>query len=311
VYGGFDRGIVNSFSPQREKVSTKADQLHSGIIHGTVLAPSESGPHPAVVIIAGSGPTDRDGNSAVLAGPNNSLRLLAEGLAERGIASVRYDKRGIAESAAAAPREEDLRFEAYVADAGAWVEQLRADETFASVSVVGHSEGSLIGMLAAEQADAHAFVSVAGVAQRGSDVLRDQLQDQLPPDLWTESDRILTALEAGETVGDVPDELVSLFRPTVQPYLISWFQYVPAEELALLQVSVLIAQGTTDLQVPVAEAEALHAAKPDAELLVVDGMNHVLKRVSADPAQQQASYSDPSLPVVEELVESVARFVAQ
>lgn len=282
----------------------------TGTIHGTLLLPTGPGPHPVALLIAGSGPTDRNGNSALLPGANNSLKLLAEGLAGRGIASVRYDKRGIRESAGAGPREEDLRFDTYADDAGAWVRQLRADSRFSSVTVVGHSEGSLVGMLATRGARADAFISIAGVARRASKVLRDQLRPQLPPELWEESERILAALEVGQTIDSVPDELLPLYRPSVQPYLISWFRYMPAEEIAQLVVPVLIVQGTTDMQVSVVEAEALKRAKPDAGLLIVDGMNHVLKLVPTDPARQQASYSDPTLPVAPELVERTARFIA-
>jgi uncharacterized protein len=300
-------------APPADDYATERVQLETdtGKLHGTLLVPRQAGPYPALVIVAGSGPTDRDGNSAALAGPNNSLRLLAEGLAKRGVASVRYDKRGVAESAAAGPREEDLRFEAYVADAAAWLNRLQTDERFASASVVGHSEGSLVGMLAMKQVGGDAFVSIAGVARRASDVLRDQLRNQLTPDLLAESERILAALEAGQTAGNVPVELAALYRPSVQPYLISWFRYVPAEELAGLDARVLVVQGTTDIQVGIAEADGLRAAKPDAELLIVEGMNHVLKHVPAEPARQQASYTDPSLPVDENLLQAVTRFVVR
>ena len=300
-----DHGLVaDGYTTEPVRLATS-----TGTLHGTLVVPAEGGRHAVILIIAGSGPTDRDGNNSILAGPNNSLRLLAEGLAKRGVASLRYDKRGIAESAAAGLREEDVRFDTHVADAAAWLERIQTDERFASASVVGHSEGSLVGMLAMKQVGGHTFVSVAGVARRGSEVLRDQLRNRLSPDLWAESERILAALEAGETVGGVPDALAGLYRPSVQPYLLSWFRYVPADELATITVNVLIAQGTTDTQVSISEAEALHAAKPDAELLILEGVNHVLKRVPAEPARQQASYSDPSLPVDEALVAAVARFV--
>jgi fermentation-respiration switch protein FrsA (DUF1100 family) len=140
-------------------------------------------------------------------------------------------------------------------------------------------------------------------------LIRTQLRPQLPAELWAESERILAALEAGNTTDSVPPSLAVLYRPSVQPYLISWFRYDPASEIAQLQVPVLIVQGTTDIQVTVAEAEALGRAKPDAELVVLEGMNHVLKLVPADPAKQQASYSDPSLPVAPELIDRIAAFV--
>lgn len=281
----------------------------TGVVHGSLLHPATRGPVPVVLIIGGSGPTDRNGNSAILPGQNNSLQLLARQLAVRGIASVRYDKRGVAESASSGPSEADLRFDTYVADAAAWIRQLDADPRFSTITVLGHSEGSLIGMLAARQAGAHAFVSVAGIARRASEVLRDQLRPKLSPELWEQNERILLRLEAGQGADSLPPVLLSLYRPGVQPYIISWLRYTPTREIARLSMPVLVVQGTTDTQVAVQEAQALHKAKPDAELVIVEGMNHVLKEVPADPMRQQASYLDPSLPISPVLVERVAAFV--
>ncbi|MEZ5319601.1 MAG: alpha/beta fold hydrolase [Vicinamibacterales bacterium] len=282
----------------------------TGVLAGTLLVPASPARPPVVLIIAGSGPTDRDGNSAGLPGKNDSLRMLAEALATRGIASLRYDKRGIGQSAKAvsAEGESGLRFEHYVDDAARWIVMLRNDARFPIVGVVGHSEGSLIGMLAARMARADAFVSVAGVARRASLVLRDQLAPQLSavPALGEQSERILKALEAGETAGDVPPALLSLYRPSVQPYLISWFRYDPAAEIAKLMVPVVILQGTTDIQVSVDEAKALAAAKPDATLRIVDGMNHIMKHVSGGRAEQIPTYSDPSLPIVADVPDAIA-----
>ncbi len=285
----------------------------TGKIHGTQLVPkSLSGanrPQPVVLILAGSGPTDRNGNSTLLPGANNSLKMLAEGLADRGIASVRYDKRGVGASISAGSQEADLRFENYVDDAAAWIRQLQADRRFSSVTVIGHSEGSLIGMLAAKKTRANGFVSIAGPARNAADLLGDQLRPQLPKDLFSESEKILNSLRRGQTVATIPNQLQILYRPTVQPYLISWFRYTPSQEIKGLTMPVLITQGTTDIQVPVAEAKALKLAKPQGELVIVEGMNHVLKAVPLDPAQQTAAYSDPNLPVVPKLVESINKFV--
>lgn len=283
-------------------------ETEDGTVHGSLNLPGAGPPVPVALIIAGSGPTTRDGNVQGMPG-NNAYRLLAEALAERGIASVRYDKRGVGESAGAAGSEADLRFEHYVEDAAGWIRLLAADPRFSRVTVIGHSEGSLIGMIAAQQADADAFVSVAGVARNAADLLLDQLAAALPAPLMAQSEEILAELEAGRTVEDVPGELFVVFRPSVQPYLISWFRYEPTEEIARLNVPILIVQGTTDVQVPVAEAEALAAAVPDAEVVIIEGMNHVLKRSSGSVAEQQPSYFDPSLPVVPELVSAVAQFM--
>lgn len=284
-------------------------QTPTGEIHGSLNLPGGAGPVPVALIIAGSGPTDRNGNILGAPGSNDAYRMLAAALAERGIATVRYDKRGIGASASAARAEAELRFEHYVEDAAGWLRKLQEDSRFSSVTAIGHSEGSLIGMIAARQADADAFASVAGIARRASDVLRDQLRPNLPPELSARNEQILQRLERGETVDSVPPELFALYRPSVQPYVISWFRYLPAEEIARLEMPVLIVQGTTDVQVAVTEAEELARRRPDADLEIIEGMNHVLKRVSGGVAEQQPSYFDPSLPVVEELVEVVAQFI--
>jgi pimeloyl-ACP methyl ester carboxylesterase len=282
-----------------------------GQLAGTLALPMPVPPAkiPVALIVSGSGPTDRDGNSTLLPGHNDSLRMLAAALAANGIASLRYDKRGIGASAAAMTAESALRFDTYVDDAAAWTDKLKADPRFSAVIVIGHSEGSLVGMLAAQRAHAAAFASVSGLAQPASAVLRKQLAGKLPPELALESERILATLERGEAAGAVPAPLAALYRPSVQPYLISWIKYVPAERIAALSMPVLIAQGTTDIQVGVEQAQALKAARPDAVLAIVAGMNHVLKLVPADQKQQLASYADPTLPLAPQLVAAIVDFV--
>lgn len=278
----------------------------SGTLHGTLVVPEGAAPMPVVLLISGSGPTDRDGNVAGLPGRNDSLRMLATRLAGNDIASVRYDKRGIAASAAAGPQEKDLRFEMYVADAAAWVARLKRDPRFSRVVIAGHSEGSLIGMLAAANADA--FISIAGASTPAGTLLREQLRTKLPAPLLEQNERILTALEAGQTVDDVPPPLAPIYRPSVQPYMISWLRHDPSKVFGSLTIPTLIVQGTTDVQVSVEDARRLQRANPKAELAIIDGMNHVLKMVSGDVAAQMPSYSDPSLPVSPELVARITAF---
>ncbi len=283
----------------------------TGAIKGTLLLPESKARVPVALIIAGSGPTDRDGNGPSAAARNDSLRLLAAALADAGMASVRYDKRGVAASAPAASAESELRFESYVQDAASWIAALADDERFSGVVVVGHSEGALVGMVAAQRGRAKAFVSIAGTAQPAAVVLRRQLEGRLPPDLAAVSESILTSLEAGKTVPDAPAQLAMLYRPSVQPYLVSWFRYDPAKEIAKLTVPCLVVQGDTDIQVRVADAKALQAAQPRCELVLVPQMNHVLKLVPDDQVRQLASYGDTSLPVAPDLVRAIAAFVAK
>lgn len=281
----------------------------TGVIAGTLELPKTKAPCPLVLIIAGSGPTDRDGNSAMLAGKNDSLKLLAAGLAAQGIASVRYDKRGIAASAKGAPAEADLRFDTYVSDAVAWCQSLRQDKRFSALFIAGHSEGALIGLLAAQKVPVAGYVSIAGAGEPAADILRTQLKPKLPPEMMQTVEGILKKLEAGKTVDNTPPALGALFRPSVQPYLISWFRYDPAQELKKLKVPTLLVQGSTDIQVQEADVARLAKSRPDAKVLRIKGMNHVLKLVPSDTAQQIASYSDPKLSVAPQLIAGISAFV--
>lgn len=281
----------------------------SGTLHGTALIPARPAPMPVVLIHAGSGPTDRDGNSKGMPGSNDSLKQLAAALAAKGIASVRFDKRGIAASAAAGGAEADMRFEHYVNDAGDWVRQLRKDQRFTRIVVVGHSEGSLIGMIAAREAGADGYVSIAGVAEPADRILSAQLKPKLPPALFEESEAVLASLKAGRVVANPPASLAMLYRPSVQPYLISWFSYDPRKELAALHIPVLIAQGGADIQVPAAQAKLLSAANPASKVVLVGGMNHVLKMVDKNDAGQKEAYTKPDTPLSPELVDAIGTFV--
>lgn len=280
-----------------------------GTLYGTELLPDGGGKVPVVLLHAGSGPTDRDGNNRLLPGPNDSLRMVAEALAKRGIASVRYDKRGIAASALPVWKEQDLRLDDYIGDATAWLRKLRADPRFSRVVMAGHSEGAQIAAEACRQAPADACVLIAGAGHPLDDILRDQLKPKLPPPLFDQSERILAALKQGKTVDDVPQGLMMLYHPSVQPYLISSLKHDPRAAVAALSMPVLILQGTSDIQVAASEAQALAAAAPRAKLVVVEGMNHLLKIVGSDEALQMKSYGSPELPVAPQLIDALSTFV--
>jgi pimeloyl-ACP methyl ester carboxylesterase len=281
----------------------------TGTLYGTLELPKNDGPCPVALILAGSGPTNRDGDTPALGVKNGSLRLLAEGLALRGIATLRCDKRGIAESAPAAAKEADLRIDTYMDDAVLWEDKLKSDRRFSQLVVIGHSEGSLIGMVAAGRLKADGYVSIAGPGRAANEVLLGQLESRLPPELMKSSREIVASLLGGKTMETVPGELNALFRPSVQPYLISWFAYDPAREIAKLSMPVLIEQGTTDIQVGVSEAKLLAKAQPGAKLNLVEGMNHVFKMMGGSLEEQMPSYMDPSLPVSPQLVTDISSFI--
>ena len=282
---------------------------NGGILHGTLEVPSGEAPCPAVVIISGSGPTDRDGNIPSVGGKNNSLKLLAESLAAKGIASVRFDKRGVGESISAMTGEEDLRFDTYIDDAVLWGKELQRNKRFNRVVIIGHSEGSLIGSAACQKMDASAFISIAGAGVPASELLLAQLKPKLPQNLFDDAVTIIDSLKHGKTVDPVPPALNPLFRKSVQPYMISWFRYNPKKEIAKLNIPILIMNGSTDLQVEMNHALLLAKSNKKAKLVTINGMNHVLKRVSGNLREQLPSYGDPSLPIAEELVDEIASFI--
>ncbi len=281
-----------------------------GVLHGSLLLPQQATPPPVVLIIAGSGPTDRDGNNPA-SGRLDNLKRLALLLAGEHIASVRFDKRGVAASQPATPDERDLSVERYVADAVAWGRKLKADPRFGPLILLGHSEGALIATLAAEQAGASAVITVAGSGRPVADVLREQLAQRLPPAELARGNTVIDRLQAGQTTLDIPAPLRDVFRPSVQPYLISLLRQDPAAAFARLQMPALIIQGRNDVQVEVADAERLKAAKPDAQLALIDGMNHMLRISPRDMSQQRDSYRNPGLPLAHELGARIVAFIRQ
>lgn len=280
----------------------------TGTLYGTLDLPTAGGPCSVVLVLAGSGPTDRDGNQPGL--KTDDLRMLGRTLAADGIAALRTDKRGIAASAKAMAREDDVRFETYAADAAAWIGRLRQDGRFTAVGVIGHSEGSLVGTLAAKTARVDALVSLCGPGRPLQTILREQLKKNLSKDRYEASEKILAELAAGRPVKDTPKDLAALFRPSVQGFLISAFRYDPAKELAALSVPVLIVAGGTDIQVSPADAQALAAATGAAKLVTIADMCHVLKeQKSTKLFDQLLTYMNREQPLHPRLVPEVTGFL--
>ena len=283
----------------------------TGEIHGTLSVPDNAS-RTAVLIIAGSGPTDRNGNSLVTGIATNTYKMLADSLAAHGYASLRYDKRGVAASAAAATDESQLTFDAYIDDAAAWAEWLAADERFDRVVLAGHSEGGLIALVAAKRSDkVVAVVTLAGVGESIDATLRRQLGTQ-PEPYRSECMRIIDELKAGRTVSDPMPELAALFRPSVQPFLISQMRYEPSTEARTLTQPLLVVQGTTDIQINLNDAIKLSTVNPRTRLTIVSEMNHVLKPcASLDQQAQMMTYINDTLPLAPTLVATIADFLSK
>lgn len=259
-----------------------------------------------VLIIAGSGPTDRDGNN-VLGVEANTYKMLADSLAQIGIASVRYDKRGVGASAAALKDQSKLRFEDMVADAVAFIQKMKALNQYKEIYIIGHSEGSLIGMLAAAQTNVSGFISIAGAGESADLIIKRQIKEQqasLYPDVAT----LLEQLKQGKDVQVENSALTQLFNSSIQGYMRSWMKYNPQTIINKLSVPILIIQGSNDLQVNVHDAENLKKAAPKAQLAIIEHMNHVLKITSEDLEQNRESYKDPKLALASQLIHAIAEF---
>jgi uncharacterized protein len=278
-------------------------------LHGSLTEPLKLKKFPVVLLISGSGPTDRNGNNPQM--KNDALKQVAYALAEKGIASVRYDKRGIAASRSAGVSEKDQRFENYIRDAESWIDTLKKIKRYTTITVAGHSEGSLIGMVAAKKADK--FISIAGAGRTIDVVIKEQLNNQ-PKPVKEHAYGILDTLKMGLHPTTVNPLVFSLFRPSIQPYMISWIKYDPAKQidtLDQLKIPVLIIQGTRDIQVAVKDAELLKAANSSAQLLLIEGMNHVLRKVEDNRNANLATYYKTDPPIENELTEAMIKFIKE
>jgi len=282
-----------------------------GDLAGTLIAPADG--KPTVLIIPGSGPTDRDGNSP-MGVTAASYRLLAEALANQGIGSLRIDKRGMFASKSAIANANDVTVSAYAGDVAKWVSVARAETGAECIWLLGHSEGGLIALEAAQDPKGICgIVLVASVGRTLGDTLREQLRaNPANAPVLDEALAAITSLEAGKQVSarGMHPALMNLFAPAVQGFLIDLMSRDPAAMAGNLTVPTLIVAGSKDIQTPPADAEALAKGQPEAKLVIIEDMNHVLKEVKGEGrAANLATYSDSSLPIHPELIEAVGSFV--
>lgn len=284
-----------------------------GPLKGTMLAPADRPPGPAILILAGSGPTDRNGDNP-LGVKGATYRLLAEGLAARGVTTLRVDKRGMFASGPAAADPNAVTVVDLAADAHLWAATLKAETGAPCVWLLGHSEGGLVALIAGQNPkDICGLILAAAPGRRLSDVLREQLTaNPANAPILGQALPAIDALEAGKPVDvtGMHPALLSLFRPNIQGFLMVMFKQEPAKLAAAYKGRILILQGDADIQVSVEDARLLAAAHPDARLMVLPGVNHLLKTGSRERAATVANYADPSLPLAPGVVDAIADFVA-
>ncbi|MDX1761444.1 MAG: alpha/beta hydrolase [Christiangramia sp.] len=274
---------------------------------GTLATPLSNNAESLVILIQGSGPTDRNGNQGMM--NNDGLKKIARELAENGIASFRFDKR-IFKINELKLKEEDLRFEDMVEDVENILNYFSEQDKFENIILAGHSQGSLVGILAAQE-KADAYISIAGAAQPIDNIIVEQI-NKMAPQL---GDNARTAFdeirENGKTTNYSP-MLENIFKPSIQPYMASWMKYDPSEEIQKLDIPVLIINGTADIQVEEKEAEMLKKARPDSQLEIIENMNHIFREIKTDDKLVNTkSYNEPNLPLHPELIPIITNFIKE
>ena len=285
------------------------DLIISDYVEGTLLIPNKK-TKTLVIIIPGSGPTDRDGNQNF--GKNNSLKFLAEGLTTNNIATFRYDKRALTmlKKGVNATEISKVRFDDFIADAKRVVTYFNRNKRYENIYIMGHSQGSLVAMLAAQK-NVTGFISLAGAGNSIDAVIMDQLKNMgVQQSMLDEAQKTFKILKNGEIDKKFSPHLANIFNLDIQPFMMSWIKFSPTQELANLNIPILIINGDRDLQVSVAEATLLKEAKKDSQLAIIKNMNHVLKTVEIDNTQDNMkTYNMQDLKNNPELLNVILKFL--
>jgi alpha/beta superfamily hydrolase len=274
------------------------------LIDGTLLVPKDINKPKLAIIIADYGPTDRNGNQNF--SNNNSLKKLAVSLTNDGIATFRYDKR-IVKQILKKKIDAKISFDDFVTDAISVIDYFKTDTNYSKIYIIGHGQGSLVGMLAAKDR-ADGFISIAGTSQSIDEVITEQI-GAMDPSLIKETKKAFESLKQGKLTNDYPQALGTIFRADVQPFIMNWMQYHPQEIIKTLEIPKLILNGTKDLQVSEEEAKLLAEASDNAELEIIANMNHVLFMIDGDELENSKSYNESFRTISEALVATISKFI--
>lgn len=294
-----------SFTSAQEKTYTETEIEISELVDGSLIIPETGNKKDLVIIIAGSGPTNRNGNQNFL--KSNNLKKLAESLAENDIASFRYDKRIVKQIKTGEVDVKSMRFEDFVYDAKDVITYFKDKNEFSNIYIVGHSQGSLVGLLALDN-NVTGFISIAGAGQDIGDVIIDQINNTARQFL-VDTKKVVAILKTGQTTNKFPPELAAIFNIEIQPFMISWMAYNPSTIIGESKTPTLIINGTKDLQVSVEEAKLLAKANPEAELKIIENMNHVLFTIEGDRLENSKSYGESFRKINTELMDSIVNFI--
>ncbi|MEO6630572.1 MAG: alpha/beta hydrolase [Mucilaginibacter sp.] len=280
----------------------------TGTISGSLVMPKNpSGKIPVVLILADSGPTDRDGNNAKTGAAGNTYKMLANDLGKNGIATVRYDKRLVGASVTKS-KESELRLEDYGDDALGLTNMLSDDQRFSKIILFGHGEGALVASLIVNDVPVKGVITAEWAADPGDKLLKDQLKDKAGF-LQDEFKAFMDSLRKGKLTPNIDPALYYIARPSIQNFIMSYCRYDPIKGAKRVKIPLLLIQGSTDKMVNAENGRRFKKAKSDATLLEVKGMNHILKDAPDDDEQNVATYSKPDLPLSAGLVPGIVEFV--
>ncbi|WP_299363116.1 alpha/beta hydrolase [Winogradskyella sp.] len=296
--------LISAHGFSQEKTYSETEISVSKFIDGTLLDPIEDKKSILAIIIAGSGPTDRDGNQNFL--KNDALKKLAKDLANAGISTFRYDKR-IVKQIHQGNVDPDIMFDDFVNDAKDVITYFKEKNSFRKIYVIGHSQGSLVGMLAAKE-KTDGFISIAGAAKNIGDVIVEQVSN-MNPQLGKEAQKVVDKLKKGESAAEYPEILASVFDTNIQSFMINWMQYNPIEIIKDLKIPILVINGTKDLQVSEEEAKLLKEANENAQISIIENMNHVFFEIEGGDLENSKSYNEAFRPISSKLVKSITNFI--
>jgi uncharacterized protein len=333
LQGPFTLAYKGTDSRGRELGADYRIDTGGGVLPGSLLIPGEAdyGPVPIALLLSSAG-TDRDGNNYSVPGRSDALAQLALALRDRGIASLRFDRRGTGEAYRLESKEEPS-VELHAADARAALAGLERDPRFAGIAIVGYGEGTLVGSLALRpsgdetlaaepllpeaalpglvpDSDSRPVVGIVSLCASGRTELEmvEEALSSTPADLKAEAEAIMTSLKGGGLYPDPSPYFADYFKPSAQSYLSSLFRNDIRESFAALRYPALVIAGGSDLQVGLSESELLARARPDAAYRVIPGMSHALKSVGADEKANYASFTDPAIPLAAGLADLIAAF---
>lgn len=301
-----DKNIPIGATTQTVNVS-----VQGGTLHGTVDIPQSPVAVPLVMFIAGPITIDRNGNTHLYPDSNNTMKYLSEALVRQGVATLRFDKRGVGQSSSAVRDESELRVEHYVDDAVAWTKKMQEDKRFSSIILLGYDESFLVAALAAKKIPADGIISVAGFGRPMQDIMLERAKIRFPSELLKRTQSIVSALEQGKMVDTIPQLLYMILRPSIQPYLISQFKFHPAREFAKLQIPGLVIHGTKDFHFAPSEAAMLSQSNTLSKLVLIEGMTHSLRELSQEQLKPQAPksrFASIINPLMPRLIGEIAEF---